>query len=173
MNLFTYGRSVTLAIQTMKHTEADFSDWWAPYQAKMQSDPLMKFFNKTRTDILHEGELSTGSRTEVGASGPVDLGALFAELNKHAPPNTVSTFFGDTLGGNGWEVQLPDGSCEKVYFQLPSEADVTSTFVLNREDLPDQHDGELITDTSIDHLGGLYIRALETIVNDFIARFSD
>ena len=59
MNLFTYGRSVTMTIQTMKNTDPAFEAWWTPYQVSMAADPLMRFFNTTRTNILHEGELAT------------------------------------------------------------------------------------------------------------------
>jgi hypothetical protein len=74
----------------------------------------------------HEGELTTGGYTVIGAQGPVDLGALARELNRHAPPNTESTFLGDALGGNGWNVRMPDSSLEKVYFELPEGVDVES-----------------------------------------------
>jgi hypothetical protein len=173
MNLFTYGRSVTMAIQTMKHTDPGFADWWAPYQAKMTSDPLMKFFNPTRTDILHEGELATSSSLMIGASGPVDVGALLAALGEQAPPNTIATFLGDSLGGNGWIVALPDGSEGRVYFELPPGADVTTSLILSSDNLPDQHDGQPISDTSIVNLGRIYIGTLERIVSEFVAHFSE
>jgi len=41
MNLFSYGRSVTHAIQTMKNVDPAFEAWWAPYQAKLGLDPLV------------------------------------------------------------------------------------------------------------------------------------
>lgn len=117
MNLFTYGRSVTMAIQTMKNTDATFADWWAPYQTRMSTDPLMKYFNTARTNVLHEGELAATTSTVIGGDRPFNIGALVRELNRHAPPNTVGTFFGEgRTGGNGWEVRMPDGSTEKVYF---------------------------------------------------------
>ncbi len=171
MNLFTYGRSVTMAIQTMKHADPAFEAWWKPYQDLMQRDPLMRYFNKTRTDILHEGELATANYTIVGAEGSVDIAALARELSKHAPPNTVATFFGDQLGGNGWQVRMPDGSTEKVYFELPADVDVESGLRLDNP--PQEHKSEPITDTSIANLGGLYIAMLTEIVDAFIARFQD
>lgn len=171
MNLFTYGRSTTLAIQTMKNTDPAFEAWWTPYQEWMKNDPLMTYFNKTRTDIIHEGELSTSNYTKIGFEGPVNVGTLMQELSKHAPPNTKGTFFGDPLGGNGWEVLMPDGSMEKVYFDLPEGVDVESGLTL--PDPPAQHDGQPITDTSIANLGRLYIAALTRIVEEFIARFRE
>jgi hypothetical protein len=171
MNLFTYGRSVTLTIQTMKNTDPAFESWWEPYQERMRTDPLMRFFNRTRTDILHEGELTTTNYVVIGTQGPVDLGALMQELNRHAPPNTEGTVLGDQLGGNGWKVRMPDGSLETVYFQLPESVDVESG--LNLPDPPNQHDGRPIMDTSIGNLGRLYIAALTKIADDFVARFRE
>jgi hypothetical protein len=171
MNLFTYGRSVTLAIQTMRNTDPGFEDWWRPYQDRMAGDSLMRYFNNRRTDIVHEGELRTGSYTVIGSQGPVDMGALMQELSRDAPPNTESIFLGDPLGGNGWEVRMPDGTLEKVYFDLPQTADVTSGLTL--DDPPTEHDGQAIADPSIQNLGQLYIDVLTRTVEDFIARFSE
>jgi hypothetical protein len=171
MNLFTYGRSVTMAIQTMKNADPAFEGWWQPYQDKMAADPLMKYFNSTRTDILHEGELATVNYTVIGSQGPVDVAALFRQLSVHAPPNTIGTFLGDQLGGDGWEVQMPDGTVEKVYFSLPSNIDVKSG--LSLENPPDQHDGEPIRDSSIANIGTLYVTTLGRIVDEFVARFSE
>lgn len=170
MNLITYGRSVTLAIQTMKNTDPAFAEWWRPYQERMKADPLMKWFNDRRVEIVHEGELKTGNYTVIGREGPVDLGAVMRELNRHAPPNTISTFLGDQFGGNGWEVRMPNGSTSKVYFDLPPDTDIESG--LEVHDPPGQHDGVPIADTSIANLGRLYVAALSTIVDDFVARFT-
>jgi hypothetical protein len=171
MNLFTYGRSVTLAIQTMKHANPGFAEWWEPYQRAMKGDPLMAYFNEARTDVIHEGQLSVRTSTVIGASGPVDLAALVRPLNQHAPPNTVGTFFGDSgTGGDGWVVRMPDGSTEKIYFSLPDTVDIKSD--LRLPDPPTEHNGQAITDTSIANLGTLYLDTLKRIVEDFEARFA-
>lgn len=170
MNLFTYGRSVTFAIQTMKHTDPAFEDWWKLYQERMKSDPLMNYFNTARTDVLHEGQLSAHTSTVIGANGPVNIGALVREINKHAPPNTVGTFFGEgSTGGNGWNVRMPDGSIQKVYFDIPDNPHVKSELLLPNP--PTEHEGQPITDTSIANLGQLYIATLKRIVNEFEVEF--
>jgi hypothetical protein len=159
-----------MAIQTMKHLDPGFEDWWKPYQDKMAVDPLMRYFNQTRTDILHEGELQTTNYTVVGRRGPVDIGQLMRELNQHAPPNTIGTFLGDQYGGNGWEVRMPDGTTEKVYFQLPAELDIESGLQLPNP--PTEHYGQPITDTSLANVGHLYVTTLAAVVDEFVARFS-
>jgi hypothetical protein len=171
MNLFTYGRSVTFAIQTMKSLDPDFESWWKPYQDKMQADPLMKYFNDTRVDIIHQGQLAIHTKTVIGANGPVNIGALLRELNKYAPPNTVGTFFGEgRTGGNGWNVKMPDGSIQKVYFDIPDSSGVKSELQL--ADPPKEHYGEPINDTSIANVGKVYLDTLRSIVAEFEVRFA-
>lgn len=167
MNMFTYGRSVTLAMQRMKSVDPAFDAWWKPYQDRMAKDPLMKYFNERRVDVIHAGELATTSYTRIGYLDD----AILRELNEHAPPNTVSTFFGDQYGGNGWEVQLPDGTTEKVYFDLPGDVDVESG--LSLPDPPSEHGGSPISDSSISNLGSLYVEALRTMVEEFEGRFKE
>lgn len=45
MNLFTYGRRVTLTMQTMRDTDEAFATWWSAYHDKLSRDPLMKYFD--------------------------------------------------------------------------------------------------------------------------------
>ena len=171
MNLFTYGRTVTLTIQTMRSIDPEFDVWWKPYQDKMASDKLMRYFNTTRTEIIHEGILNTSTSMVIGGSGPVNMGALFHELTKHAPPNTVRVFLGEgSTGGNGWEVRMPDGSTTKLYFSLPDSFDIKSE--LRLPEPPTHHDGKLITDTSAANLATLYIDSLRQIVRDFETRYA-
>lgn len=136
----------------------------------MKNDPLMQFFNRARNALLKEGELGTKNVTAIGMHGPVDIGAFVTTLYEHAPPNTVAVFVGDQLGGIGWEVEMPDGSQEKVYVTLPPSVGVEST--VRFIDPPDQHDGVPITDTSVENLGSLYIATLSELVKEAEARFA-
>lgn len=167
MNLFTYGRSTTFAMKPMKSIDPKFNAWWKPYEDWLGSDPLMGYFNDRRVDVTHAGELQTSNYTRVGYLDD----AILRELNQHAPPNTVGTFFGDQLGGNGWMVRLPDGTEEKVYFQIPDHIDVESGMTLH--DPPTEHDGKPLTDRSIAGIGTVYISALTTLVDEFVVRFAE
>lgn len=166
-NLVNHGRHLTNAMQTMKSADPGFAAWWKPYQGMMSTDPLMKFFNKARVGTVHTGELKTSPVTYIGS---LDSGELMRKLGDSAPPNSVGLFLGDELGGNGWRVQMPDGSIESVYFDLPESIDVTSWLTVS--DAPDQHEGKPITDKSLANLGGLYLATLERMVSEFSARFS-
>jgi len=166
MNLFTYGRATTATALTMRHADPAFEDWWQPYNEMMAKDPLMKYFNATRSQILKEGQLPVSNYTKMVNWDS----AMIQQINQYAPPNTVTTFFGDQLGGNGWAVKMPDGSVERVYFDLPAGAGVESGLMFS--DPPTQHDGVPIEDTSIANIGRLYIDTLNKIVTKFTERFS-
>lgn len=45
-----------------------------------------------------------------------------------APPGATGFFVGDQLGGSGWEVELPDGSKEKYYTEVPGNVTVSQHF---------------------------------------------
>ena len=80
------------------------------------------------------------------------------------------TFFGEgRTGGNGWDVRMPDGSIQKVYFDLPATFDIKSELLLPNP--PTEHDGQPITDTSIANLGSLYLDTLKRTVDEFETRF--
>jgi hypothetical protein len=167
MNLFTYGRSTTLAMQRMKSIDPAFEAWWKPHQERFGADPLMRYFNERRVDVIHAGELHTAA---YGRIGHFDA-AVAQKLNRHAPPNTIGMFFGDQLGGDGWIVRLPDGSDEKVYFQLPEDIDIETGLALL--DPPTEHDGKPIADMSIAGIGAVYVNALTTLVEEFSVRFAE
>jgi hypothetical protein len=170
MNLMTYGRSVTFAIQTLKGLVSGFDDWWLPYQEWMKNDPLMSYFNDARVDITHKGALKTSSSVQIGKDGPVDMGSLIRNLSRNAPPHTVGIFLGEgTTGGSGWEVEMSDGSKVNIYFELPTEFDIQSSFHLTGG--PTMHDGKELGDSSAQQLSTLYMSALRRIVDEFEERW--
>lgn len=54
--VITFGRSVTLALQTMGNAEPRFKEWYAPYVEELSADPLFSFFKNKRNGIVHETE---------------------------------------------------------------------------------------------------------------------
>jgi hypothetical protein len=117
MNLFTYGRSVTMAMLTMKRLDDRFAEWWAPFQAKMTNDPLMSYFNTKRTDVVHEEDLQVSTSTYISH---LDSG-MIEELNRHAPPGTIGTFFGEgTTGGMGGKSRCQTEAPRRCTFRSPT-----------------------------------------------------
>jgi hypothetical protein len=156
-NLVVFGRAVTNIIQNLRSKEPDFDTWYEKYQEEMKRDPLMKYFYELRSKILKEGVLKTSTGIFIRQLKiPEDLGRLGPP-----PPNAKGFFVGDSLGGSGWKVQLPDSSTEKYYVEIPS--DIASVSV-HFPDAPKYHLGKEIKDTSVPNLAKLYINYLRRLV---------
>jgi hypothetical protein len=164
MNVAVFGRSATQALQHMRSDEPSFDDWWQPKIAKVGADPLFVFFNTLRNTILKEGELPSTNRSELHSMGPAEQAAIMA----NPPPGAKGFVIGDSLGGNGWMVEMPDGSLQMFYVEVP-EAIASSRLEL--VDAPTEHCGTPIPDASFATLGRLYIDALTRLVNEAEERF--
>ncbi|MGZ6268584.1 MAG: hypothetical protein ACXWNR_08510, partial [Candidatus Limnocylindrales bacterium] len=143
-----------------------FDSWYRPFVEEMKGDPLMRYFYRLRSEILKEGGLATSSSVFIEY---LDSGQM-ADLMKNPPPGARAFFIGDSLGGSGWEVLLPDGSVEKYYVQLPDEILVRASILL--QDPPLEHQSEPIADTSAENLATLYLRYLRSLLTAAKARFS-
>lgn len=52
-------RNVTFVLQKEKSLISDFEKWYAPWQEKMRSDPILRWIVKSRNRIVKEGDLET------------------------------------------------------------------------------------------------------------------
>jgi hypothetical protein len=157
-NLVVFGRSVTFVLQNLKTPvgEEAFNAWYEPLQEKMKSDVLMKYFVTLRNEILKQGKLPVSTSASINIS-PGDMAKLGTP-----PPGTSGFFIGDQAGGSGWEIELPDGSKEKYYVEIPeSMAKVQQHF----SELPVPEDDELKR-KPIEELCEYYLRELESILDD-------
>tara|TARA_R110000824_G_scaffold35499_3_gene111205 strand:- start:2851 stop:3519 length:669 start_codon:yes stop_codon:yes gene_type:complete len=157
-NLVVFGRSVTFVIQNLKTPVGSdrFDAWYQPIQEKMKSDVLMKYFVTLRNEILKQGKLpvSTSASVNFSSSDMAKLGT--------PPPGASGLFIGDQTGGSGWEIELPDGSKEKYYVELPeSMAKVQQHF----SELPVPDDDDL-KKKSIEELCEYYLKELEGVVDE-------
>ena len=116
-DLVIFGRVVTFVLQNLRSTESKFDEWYFKYREEMKSDPLLVYFRDLRNELEKEGSLNLSVKTQIKHFN------LQQDLVRFGPPppNAKSFFIGDNLGGIGWEVQLPDGSIEKYYVNLPSD----------------------------------------------------
>lgn len=115
-NVVTFGKATTDVLRRLKTNEPGYEAWWEKYSTEMAADPVMKFFYKLRSTILHEGQLPTTS--SMSFSGNLDV----VLKTWPRPPGATGVFLGDTLGGWGWTVELPDGSTGKWYVEIPSKS---------------------------------------------------
>lgn len=114
LNVATFGRSVTLALQNLR-TVVDrekFDEWYAPYVAKMDADPVFQLFKRLRNEALKEGP--DGLRGVI--RGPGTLSAR--TIPQNPPPGATQWFMGDRFGGTGWIIPQPDGT-EEVFYTEP------------------------------------------------------
>lgn len=163
-NLVVFGRAVTNVFQSLRPIEPDFNGWYTKYREEMEADPLMKYFYKLRTKILKEGLLEVSTHTNIRQLQlPEDL------YRFGLPPlNAKGFFIGDNLGGSGWEVQLPGGSIEKYYVELPSDIGSVNLHFIEP---PKSHLGQEIQDSSIETLSRMYINYLRQMVESAKRKF--
>jgi len=161
-NVLTFGRAVTNVLQRIKSHELEFSAWYKPYRNEMENDPLMKYLYRLRNDVLKEGKMPVTSATYISF---LDT-SWVNQLPK--PPNTKSFFIGDSLGGSGFEIELPDGSTTKLYIKLPWDTVITSAHF---ENMPNSHLGKPINGMSIEEICELYLKYLEKIIEDAKGKF--
>lgn len=159
-NLIVFGRSVSFVIQNLSSAAEGFQEWYAAEQAAMKASPLMRFLNDARTEILKQGVLN------------VHTSANFASFNtrqiptESRPPGAVGFFIGDQLGGSGWEVELPDGTKEKYYIEVPGNVIVSQHFT----DIPLDKFPEL-KGLTIDEAAKRYIDEMAALLERARARF--
>jgi hypothetical protein len=160
-NLVVFGRSITFILQTLRRVDRDrFNGWYAPFKKEMRDDALMKYFAELRNTILKVGGPKTTQAMYVEHLDFRDLQPLM----ENPPPGAKRFFIGDQLGGSGWEIELPDGSIEKYYVELPIAVRMETTF--HFPDPPSQHLGQGIGDTSVPSLARRYLEYLSRFVKD-------
>jgi hypothetical protein len=166
-NLVVFGRSVTYVLQTLRRvSRLKFDTWYGPYEREMRDDPLLRYFHNLRNTILKEGGPATSQSMYLRYLNTDDLQPLLA----NPPPGAKDFFIGDNVGGSGWTVELPDGTAEKYYVDLPSAVRLETTF--HFPDAPGEHLGQEIADTSVPNLGRLYLHYLSRLVKSAEAEFS-
>jgi hypothetical protein len=143
----TSARIVTMTLQGLNTRTADGGSWWVAHSARLRADPVARWFWELRNDIEKRGTLGPH-----GISMTLNLSTR--DLPP-PPPGAKRQFVGDQLGRSGWEVSLPDGSTDIVYFSLPEE-----NLRIERV-LPDAPDG-----APLERLLPSYLAQIESIVED-------
>lgn len=166
-NLVVFGRAVTNVLQNLRSVVGVkvFDEWYEPIQEDMRQDEVLRFFYVMRSEILKEGTLRPGTSVHLN----LNTNGL-APLLSNPPRGAKGFFIGDNLNGSGWEVELPDGSTEKYYVELPASVQVTTNF--HFPDAPVSRKGEIISDDSAEGLAQLYIDSLRSLLEKAKAKFS-
>jgi hypothetical protein len=154
-NVVMTGRTVTFVLKNMQHVAPNFQAWYEPWETQMRQDPLLRYFKDLRNKIEKQGREGTVNKTHIHSFNP-------SRDMPPAPPGAISFFIGDQNGGNGWEVQLEDGSVQKIYIELPERIG-RSWFSF--EGLPDEHLGSPIAVDTLEDVSRLYVDYLRRLVN--------
>lgn len=165
LNVIAFGRAVTIALQRLKNITDDWDEWWAVQCPP--KDPLLTYMNDLRNKILKQGELPKA----INATHIQSFSGNPFELLEAPPPIGIirGMFLGDQMGGNGWEVELPDGRIEKFYAKLIDGTGTLSDLYLT--DAPDEFMGEPLNDKSVPGVARRYVTWLEKVVAEAEAHF--
>jgi hypothetical protein len=142
-------RRSTFVLQKLRSRVAGWDEWWAPRQAALRADPLMRYFHDLRTAIEKEG-----------------LPAAIAELYDTATGTTLADVacgedeFGIWVSGAVRPSAAAAGLAPGEY------ADPTSLRLRNLRlpDPPLEHDGQPLTDFRFATLASLAITYLSSRV---------
>lgn len=153
-NLIVFSRAITNVLQNLRGTEGQyFDEWYQPKVEEMKNDNVANYFYKLRSVILKEGTLDVHSSVSFSGN-PFQVMHRF-----QAPPGAKGFFFGDQIGGCGWEVQIEEGYTEKYYVDIPDDIPgidlkINLHFSGAPESLGDSNITELAT-RYLDYLAGL------------------
>lgn len=166
-NLAMHGRSVTFVLQNLKNLEPDFEDWYREIQTEMKSSDLCRFFLNLRNEIEKQGVVR-----ERSISAQIDHFSTDMLHRLPRPDNVKITgfFMGDQLGGSGWEIELPDGTKDKFYLELPESMIKVSTHFT---EIKGSHLGTPLEGKTVEELGSMYYKYLSEIVSKAIYKFKN
>lgn len=161
-DLIVYGRSVTFVLQNLRKTEPDFDVWYQPFYKEMESDEMMKFFNKLRSKILKEGEVPV--TIEMGFPA-IDIKEIKKQHPK--PENATRLVIGSNNSGSYWEIKNPDGSLEKRRIDVSFQPILIQRF----KNGPKEHLGENIEGETVEQMAKRYLKYLRNVVSEAHRRF--
>lgn len=161
-DLIVYGRSVTFVLQNLRKTEPDFDVWYQPFYKEMESDEMMKFFNKLRSKILKEGEVPV--TIEMGFPA-IDIKEIKKQHPK--PENATRLVIGSNNSGSYWEIKNPDGSLEKRWIDVSFQPILIQRF----KNGPKEHLGENIEGETVEQMAKRYLKYLRNVVSEAHRRF--
>ena len=161
-SVVVFGRSVTFILQKLKLKVDNFEIWYDPYREEMKNDPLMTRFKDIRNSIEKEGEDDVVSATHIKNLNT----SVFTRLP--APPGCIGYFFGDKYGRSGFNIRLPDGSEDIIYFDIGK---FNLETIIKIKNSPNSHLGVDVSNQSLHNLCKLYLDYLERLLDDATLKF--
>jgi hypothetical protein len=150
-------RRSTFVLQKLSSRVPDWDNWWAPHQAAMRGDPLMRYFADLRTTIEKEG-----------------LPVVMAEIYDTSTDVTIADVacgedeFGIWISGAARTTAMPG--------EVGENLDPASIALRNFRlpDPPQEHNGQPLADFRFAVLADLAITCLsDRVLGPTVARFGD
>lgn len=66
-------RNLTFALQYEKSNFSDFDEWYSKWQDKMKQDPVLRWLNSARVEIVHQKDLETKSIARVTVLAYIEI----------------------------------------------------------------------------------------------------
>lgn len=133
-NAIVFGRAVTNVIENLRGKVPDFDGWYKPQSAKLAENLQFRRLYQLRSEILKQGIIAANHSFTVNYLNTDDL----APIMSNPPAGARDFFMGDSAGGSGWDVELPDGEIVQYYVNLPGSIEVSHAHTIRvaGEDLP-------------------------------------
>jgi hypothetical protein len=125
------------SLKKLQEAGQEAREWFKKINERLSKSEVSEWVRKTRDRMLKEADLSISSGMHIES--------FSSDQIPTPPPNAVSFFLGDEIGGSGWFVLHPDGSESKYYIDVSQtfpESNITSW--LTTTDMPGEYFGEPI-----------------------------
>lgn len=168
-NIVIFGRSVTFVLQNLRSKvgEQEFNKWYEPIQEKMKTDELLCAFKNARNSLEKQGAITTSTSMHIDY---LDSN-MMRRMMGTPPKNAKSFFIGDTFGGSGWFVEMPDGTEEKVYVDIGENSNFSIQVFFSEN--PTYHNNKKIENPTIENCSRLYYRFLKNLVQAAEEKFKN
>lgn len=165
-----YGRSVTFAAQHARtQAQVAFDGWYSPWENEMTKDDLFGYFNRLRTQVVHDGP----PRAVAYRTSPKGREFFIAtrQIIERALPQfrqtTTTTTYSEDPPGARVEAKGLHGETVMHWVPLPTELFNNHRWFTYLPDPPKNHLGNPIVDITLQGLSTLYIARLATFVQEF------
>jgi hypothetical protein len=151
-NVAIYGKMVTFCTNNLRGKIEGFEDWDRTAKQKYFDNDVARAMTVARNQFEKQAINPIASATYIRSFRPEDM----AKFPK--PPNAISFFIGDRMGGSGWMVQMDNGDKLRFYVDLPPEIGESKTIL--------SHGG-----TTLDLIASAeeYLHSLQSYLNDLRA----
>lgn len=157
-NFLVFANSTANSIKILESKVSGFDTWYAGVRKGIIESAESRYCSELRTCILKEEHAKSKTFVRFGKQA-------FADLQR--PTGAVSFIINDNHGGDGWKLELPDGSSEMYYINVPG----TVGFIHSNKKTLKKY-SRLINSSSTRYLSAGYLVTLCDTLMDCRDKFS-